>query len=81
METVPLESWECFEQHVSIMFSKWRKLKAEGKYNQWATPRFRGHADADWKLETTLERFTKNKVGPKSSTTRPYETYAPQSSP
>lgn len=59
MRTIPLESWECFEQQVSIMFSEWRKLKAEGKYNQWATPRFRGHADADWKLETTLERFTK----------------------
>ncbi|MEK6587044.1 MAG: FRG domain-containing protein [Nitrospirota bacterium] len=59
MKTIEFESWECFEQQVSIMFSDWRKLKAEGRYNQWATPRFRGHADSDWKLETTLERFTK----------------------
>lgn len=59
MKTIELESWECFELQVSIIFSDWRKLKAEGKYNQWAHPRFRGHADADWKLETTLERFTK----------------------
>jgi len=59
MKTIELESWECFEQQVSIIFSDWRKLKAEGKYNQWTTPRFRGHADVDWKLETTLDRFTK----------------------
>ncbi len=59
MKTIELESWECFGLHVSSIFSDWRKHKAEGKYNQWATPRFRGHADADWKLETTLERFTK----------------------
>lgn len=59
MKTISLESWECFEQQVSIMLEDWRRLKAEGKYNQWATPRFRGHADACWKLETTLERFTK----------------------
>lgn len=53
-------SWESFEQHVSNMITEWSKLKAQGKYNQRATPRFRGHADAEWKLETTLERFTKN---------------------
>jgi hypothetical protein len=59
MKTIELESWECFEQQVSTMLSDWRRLKAGGRYNQWATPRFRGHADACWKLETTLERFTK----------------------
>lgn len=59
MKIVELESWESFEQQVSLMISDWGKLRAEGKYNQWATLRFRGHADAKWKLETTLERFTK----------------------
>ena len=59
MKTITLESWESFEQHVVLMISNFEKRKAEGKYNQWATPRFRGHADAEWKLETTLERFTK----------------------
>lgn len=59
MRPIPLESWESFEQHVSDMIADWNKLKAQGKYDQWATPRFRGHADAEWKLETTLERFTK----------------------
>lgn len=59
MKTILLESWESFEQHVSDMIADWNKLKAQGKYDQWATPRFRGHADAEWKLETTLERFTK----------------------
>ena len=41
------------------MISNLKKLKADGKYHQLATLRFRGHADAYWKLETTLERFTK----------------------
>jgi len=59
MKTIELESWECFEQSVSHIITDWSKLKAQGKYDQWATPRFRGHADVEWKLETTLERFTK----------------------
>jgi hypothetical protein len=62
LNTVGLDSWESFEKHVASIFVTWQKLKDENKYNQWATPRFRGHLDADWKLETTLERFTKKSV-------------------
>jgi hypothetical protein len=47
---------------VSSIFVKWQKLKDDKKYNQLATLRFRGQSDADWKLETTLERYTKNSV-------------------
>ncbi len=62
MNTVDLDCWEYFEKHVASIFVTWQKLKDEKKYNQWSTPRFRGHSDADWKLETTLERFTKKSV-------------------
>jgi len=62
LNTIELESWECFEQHVSSIFANWQKRKTEKTYNQWSTPRFRGHSDADWKLETTLERLTKKSV-------------------
>ena len=62
MNTVDLDCWESFEKHVASIFVTWQKLKDEKKYNQWSTPRFRGHSDADWKLETTLERFTKKSV-------------------
>jgi hypothetical protein len=62
LNTVDLDSWESFEKHVASIFVTWQKLKDENTYNQWATPRFRGHSDADWKLETTLERFTKKSV-------------------
>jgi hypothetical protein len=62
LNTVDLDCWESFEKHVASIFVTWQKLKDEKKYNQWSTPRFRGHSDADWKLETTLERFTKKSV-------------------
>lgn len=62
MNTVDLDCWESFERQVASIFVTWQKLRDEKKYNQWATPRFRGHSDADWKLETTLERFTKKSV-------------------
>lgn len=57
--TKELGSWESFEQEVTYIYASWQECKTRKVYNQWATPRFRGHADADWKLETTLERFTK----------------------
>lgn len=47
---------------MSFLIFNFEKLRAEGKYDQWATPRFRGHADAEWKSETTLERFTKKPI-------------------
>jgi hypothetical protein len=62
LKTIDFECWESFEKHVASIFDTWQKLKDEKKYNQWTTPRFRGHSDADWKLETTLERFTKKSV-------------------
>ena len=62
MNTVDLDCWESFEKHVASIFVRWQKLKDEKKCKQWCTPRFRGHSDADWKLETTLERFTRKSV-------------------
>ena len=62
MKTIDLDCWESFEEHVASIFVRWQKLKDEKKCNQWCIPRFRGHSDAYWKLETTLERFTRKSV-------------------
>ena len=57
METKDLGSWEEFEATISTFLAKWQKLKQEKPSGHVSTPLFRGHADASWKLETTLERF------------------------
>ncbi len=57
MKTVPLESWESFEKEVSTFFSDWQKTKKE-KSGHVSIPIFRGHANASWMLQTTLERFS-----------------------
>ncbi|MDE3042662.1 MAG: FRG domain-containing protein [Nitrospirota bacterium] len=59
MNIIDLAWWEDFEKTVSSIFAEWQMLKDEKRYEPWVTPRFRGHSDADWKLETSLERFTK----------------------
>jgi hypothetical protein len=57
VETIDLNSWESFEKSVSSLFSEWKKLKTEKHPLHVSTPLFRGHSNASWKLETTLERF------------------------
>lgn len=59
METIELDSWDAFEKSLSSFFAQWNKLKKEGGGGDVSTPLFRGQSDASWKLETTLERFTK----------------------
>lgn len=57
METIDLDCWESFEMTVSSIFADWQKPKTE-KSIYVSPPRFRGHANASWKLQTTLERFS-----------------------
>ena len=49
---------KTFEMTVSSIFADWQKPKTEKKYLNVSPPRFRGHANASWKLQTTLERFS-----------------------
>ena len=56
---IVLENWEDFEEKIKEEYSKLEELQGE-------TPLyisdllFRGHAKRSWKLETTLERYTKD---------------------
>jgi len=63
MKIVNLESWESFEKEVSKFFDAVQKIKTEKHPFIVSTPIFRGHANASWKLQTTLERFTERTFG------------------
>ncbi len=52
MQTIDFESWDEFEKKIPSFFDQENKLNG-------STPLFRGQSNASWKLETTLERFTK----------------------
>lgn len=58
METIDLDSWELFEKRISEFFVEWNDLKKKKQHLYVSTPLFRGHSNASWKLQTTLERFT-----------------------
>jgi len=58
METIDLDSWDSFEEAISSLFDKWNKLKQRRYPHRISTPLFRGHSNASWKLQTTLDRFT-----------------------
>jgi hypothetical protein len=56
MEKKELQSWDDFEKEV-VELVELRKQRSEGA----AAPIFfRGHSDASWPLETTLERCLGN---------------------
>lgn len=58
METIDLDSWDDFENSVSSLLDEWNQLKIKKHLGYVRSPLFRGHSDASWKLQTTLERFT-----------------------
>jgi hypothetical protein len=55
MEEIFVEKWEQFEGHLSRLGCELEDLRKETALYVSA-PLFRGQADSDWKLETTLER-------------------------
>jgi len=62
MEIVDLISWEEFEERIERL-SHWRAERKRGVPGRKAGTYvseylFRGQADSDWSLETTLERYT-----------------------
>src|SRR3990167_1819677 len=59
MKEVSLQSWEEFEQNISLSLQEMETKRREARI-YISRPLFRGHGNASWKLETTLERFTPN---------------------
>jgi hypothetical protein len=55
MEIITLTSWGEFEPQL-------RKLEEKCSSISWSQHLFRGHGDASWSLDTTLDRFFSNKV-------------------
>lgn len=63
MQTIKLESWKHFEKKVALLYKATQKIK-RNKFGYVSTPLFRGQAKAKpWKLDTTLERFSKEHLG------------------
>jgi hypothetical protein len=57
MKEKKLSSWEDFETEISSFFESVKEKRAETGMHV-SHPLFRGHANAFWRLETTLERYT-----------------------
>ncbi len=57
MKEKKIDRWEDFEIEISSIFESIKKKRAETRMPV-SHPLFRGHANACWKLETTLERYT-----------------------
>ena len=58
MKIIDLDSWDDFESSVSSLLDEWSQLKMKKHLGYVLSPLFRGHSDASWKLQTTLERFS-----------------------
>lgn len=60
MRTIKLDSWKHFEAKVSLLYRATQKI-ISNRLGYVSAPLFRGQAKAEpWKLDTTLERFSKN---------------------
>jgi len=61
MKITTIETWESLEGHLTAAYRNAKEIR--DKTNLYVSPvLFRGHADASWKLETTLERHLKRHV-------------------
>lgn len=65
METIKLASWEDFEQAIKKLCQERKnELKQEGGQGSFSNLLFRGLSNACYPLETTLERFCKDRSLP-----------------
>ena len=60
MKEIILNCWEDFETEISLLFVDLENKRKETDLHV-SSPLFRGHAKKSWKLETTLERYSKIK--------------------
>ena len=58
MKTIDLNSWDKFEKSLPSFFSQVAKFREKKEFVRVSAPLFRGHSNASWKLQTTLERFS-----------------------
>lgn len=61
METIELESWDEFEEKIAAERIKIEERRKEKKPLHVSKPLYRGHANENWHLKTTLERFSEEK--------------------
>ena len=61
MQELTLDSWEEFEDAL-IELELCRKRLSEIRTPSVSEYLYRGQSNSDWKLETTLERFSKNSI-------------------
>ena len=59
LKEVPLGTWEEFEAAIISFFQKTQMMREQGAGTYVSAPLFRGHENASWKLDTTLERFSR----------------------
>jgi hypothetical protein len=62
VQTIPLKNWEDFESAMAKLLETIDTLRTEKYPIVVSTPLFRGHTDSSWKLESTLDRFTKREI-------------------
>jgi hypothetical protein len=58
MAEVRLDSWTSFENAVSQTLDDFERRRIAERTRHMSPPLFRGQPSADWKLRTTLERFS-----------------------
>lgn len=58
MNELHLKTWEDFESELKKLFNLYDEREEKG-FSNCSSLLFRGHSNFGWKLETTLERFTK----------------------
>lgn len=56
MQTVSVNSWEEFEEKIDELNAEWSSIRQSTPLRV-SDLLFRGHSDAEWQLETTLERY------------------------
>lgn len=56
MKQIELEKWEDFEKRISETFEDCENKRKESQFYV-SPPLFRGHENASWKLQTTMERL------------------------
>jgi hypothetical protein len=61
MEIIEVKSWKALEEEI-LKLQEFHNKKKQATHLAVSDLLFRGHSDAEWPLNTTLERYTANKV-------------------
>ena len=61
MKEVDISSWEEFKEELNILFSNMECIRQNRK-TYGSIFLFRGQANIEWRLSTTLERYTEQRL-------------------